>query len=108
MKASDRRREAAADTRHTQEVEMHFQQRCSMEVAPEREQRQPGESPRRREPDHQESYFSNGRRKRKRENSEIITMLQPQNAYLISLKPAELSVWKPHLDKSIKSCSQLS
>lgn len=47
MKASDRRREAAADTRHTQEVEMHFQQRRSMEVAPEREQRQPGESPRR-------------------------------------------------------------
>lgn len=41
MKASDRRREAAADTRHTQEVEMHFQQRRSMEVAPEREQRQP-------------------------------------------------------------------
>lgn len=48
MKASERRREAAADTRHTQEVEIRFQQRHSMEVAPECEQRQPRESPRRR------------------------------------------------------------
>lgn len=94
MKASDRRREAAADTRHTQEAEMHFQQRHSMEVAPECEQRQPGESPRRREPDHQVSCFSNGRRRGKPENSEFIMMVQPQNACLISLKPAELSVQK--------------
>lgn len=108
MKASDRRREAAADTRHIQEAEVHFEQRNSMEVAPEHEQRQPGEYPRRREPDHQVSYFSNGRRRGKPENSEIITRPQPQNACLISLKPAEISVQKPHLSKSIKSCSQLS
>lgn len=107
MKASDRRREAAADTRHTQEGEKHFQQRHSMEVAPESEQRQPGESPR-REPDQQVSSFSNGRRRGKPENSEITTMAQPQNACLISLKPAELSIQKPHLSKSMKLCSWLT
>lgn len=100
MKASDRRKEAAADTRHTQAVEMHFQHRDSMEMVPEHEQRQPGESPRRREPDHHMSHFSKGRRKGKPENSEIITMAQPHNDCLISLKPAELSVQKPHLDLS--------
>lgn len=49
MKAAGRRGECVADTKHTQEVEMHFQQKHSMEVAPECEQRQPGKSPRRRE-----------------------------------------------------------
>lgn len=108
MKASERRGEAAADARHTQEVEMHFQQRHSMEVAPECEQRQPRESPRRGEPDHQVSYFSKGRRAGKPENSEIIMMAQPRNACWISLKPAELSIQKPHLSKCTKSCSQFS
>lgn len=49
MKASGRRGESAADIRHTGEVEMHFQQKHSMEVASECEQRHPGDSPRRRE-----------------------------------------------------------
>lgn len=49
LKASGRRGESEANTVHTQEVEMHFQQKCSMEMVPEREQRQPGDSPRRTE-----------------------------------------------------------
>lgn len=87
---------------------MHFQWRHSMEVAPECEQRQPRESSRRREPDHQVSVFSQERKRGKPENSEIIMMAQPQNTCWVSLKPAELSIQKPHLSKSTESCSQLS
>lgn len=49
MKVSGKRGEFVTDIRHTQGVEMHFQQKHSMEVASECEQRQPGDSPRRRD-----------------------------------------------------------
>lgn len=49
MKASGRKGESVADIMHTREAEMHFQQKRSMDVVPECEQRQPGDSPRRRD-----------------------------------------------------------
>lgn len=62
MKASGRRGESVAETRNIREVEMHFQQKRSMWCQSVNKGSQKNLQERDK-PDHQESYFSNGKRK---------------------------------------------